>query len=435
MALRIAMLLGRTVWTRDTGGWRSETFAGGAGASRDSVARIAEFLSSGPAERAFAVFEPDGMAHQAVETPKVNRAAFASLARVRSEHPVVASEDLGWGIEHPDPGPGGAFSTLLHSELTPGLIHVRDACVRAGSQLCAAWSAYSAAIACVKSGPSAPKARFALILTTGFAAIACFGGGRRSFRAWTGPMSDRDWKEFAAFVGDVEAGPSPTMGEAELRRGSIVVIAEREPERFCPIWKDLKATGRVEVVMDIEAFALTAARMPSAHPANLVDAFPRPRDLDRFLVTAAITGFTAAMALGAVVLGDRKQLGFEDAAARVRAANLGARVAALSKNQREMARIQGEATDGAASLPVGRHDALVGLAVAIPEALTLTSLKIGGDGRFELEALVVGSDFDPQNARMSLERCGFVPMGDGGWAYAASSGRLVVRGKYGEPRP
>ena len=434
MTARIALLLGRTVWTRDAGVWRSETFSGEAGLSRDSVARIAEFLSAAPTERAIAVFEPDGMAHQAVEIPKVNRTAFVSLARVRSEYPVVTSEDLGWGIEYPESGPGGTFSTLIHSELTPGLIHVRDTCVRGGSQLCAAWSAYSAAIACVESVHSAPKARFALILTNEFAAIASFGGGRRSFRAWTGIMSERDWKAFSIHIGDVEAGPSPTMGEAVLKRGSMVVIAESEPERFCPIWKDLRTSGRVEVVVNLEAFALSAARIPTTHPANLADAFPRPRDLDRFLVAAAITGASVAMAFGAAVLEDRKKISSEDAADRARVTSLEVRANALGNNQREMARLRREAPDGPGSFPMGCYDALAGLAAALPDALTLTSLTIENDRHFELVALVIGTDFEPENTRISLERCGFAPMAEGGWTYDAGSARLVVRGRYGDPR-
>ena len=191
------MLLGRTVWTRDDGVWRHQAFFGADGDARNSVTRLAEALSAAPGERMIAIFEPDGISHQTAETPKVSRTAFASLARVRNEHSVVESENLGWGIEYPELGPSGAFSTLIHSELTPGLIHVRNSCARVGSRLSAAWSAYTAAVVCANSGSSAPKAKFVLMLIPEYAAVATFGGGKRSFRSWSGPMSERDWKAFS----------------------------------------------------------------------------------------------------------------------------------------------------------------------------------------------------------------------------------------------
>lgn len=434
MTPRIALLLGRTVWTRDASGWRHESFHEGGGAGRNALLRLTEVLSAVPAERAVAVFEPEGLVHQTVETPKVNRATFASLARVRNEHPVVDSENLGWGIEYPDPGPSG-FLTLIHSELTPGLVHLRDACARAGCRLSAAWSAYTAAIACAKSCSPASKARFVLVLTPDFAAIAVFGGGRRSFRGWVGPMAERDWKAFSAFMGDSGLGPSPLMAESGLRRGSMVVIAHGEPEKSCPIWKDILASGRVEAVADLEAFAISAARIPAAHPANLVEAFPRPRELDRIFGAAAIIGFSAAAALGAIILNDWKHFAAEGLMVRARAAILQARLKHLGDNQKEMDRLRIETPDASATLPVGRHDALLRLAAAIPDALTLTSLEIGRDGSFELEALVVGERFEPENTRLSLERCGFAPVKDRGWVFDSKDGRLWVRGRYGESRP
>lgn len=435
MAPRIAMILGRTIWSRDGGGWRHEALDERAGAAHNSVARFAEVLSAAPAERTIAVFEPDGMAHQTVETPKVNRAAFSTLARVRNEHPVVESENLGWGIEYPDSGPGGTFSTLIHSELTPGLVHVLDTCVRAGCRFSAAWSAYTVAVACTKSGRSASKARYVLILITGFAAIAAFGGGKRSFKTWVGPMTERDWKAFSALLGDFDASMSPSMTEAGLKRGTVLVIADGALETSCPIWKDLRASGRVEAVVDLEVFALTAARIPVTHPANLIEAFPRPRELDRLLIAGAITGFSAAAVLSAITLSDGRQLRAEGEANRERAVKLEVRLNHLSDNQREMVRLRKEAPDIPGAMPVGRHNALLGLAAVIPDALTLTSLVIGRDGVFELEALVVGGDFELEDTRRALERCGFVPDREKGWAYDARAGRLRVRGQYGEAQP
>jgi hypothetical protein len=100
-----------------------------------------------------------------------------------------------------------------------------------------------------------------------------------------------------------------------------------------------------------------------------------------------------------------------------------------------MDRLRNEAPEGVGALPVGRHKELIGLAMAIPDAITLTSLVIGKDGGFELEALVVGADFDSENTRLSLARRGFTSAADRGWVYDAASGRLLVHGNYGEPRP
>lgn len=430
MAPRIAMLLGHTVWTRSPRGWRHEALDGGDGAAFNAVARLAEFLSEAPAERTVVVFEPAGVDHQVVEMPNVNRAAFASLARVRSDHPVVDSENLGWGIEHPELGSGGAFSTLIHSEVTPGLILLRDACARAGCRLCAAWPAFTVAIATARPGAHPVRARIVLILTPGYSAISAFGGGKRSFKGWVGPMSERDWKAFSAVIGDFESRLSPAMADPVIRRGSVFVIAEGQPEEVCPFWKDLRASGRLEAVVDLEAFAASASRIPPTHSANLVEAFPRPRELDRFLTAIAISGLSIAVALGSFTLADGNRHRAEIAAERKRAADLEGRLKALGVNRREMERLRDEAPDGSGSLPIARYQALIGLSETIPDALTLTSLAIGRDGGFELEGIVVGPDFEQEKVRASLARRGFISSADKGWSYDPGSGRLSVVGKY-----
>src|ERR1700678_1599121 len=154
MGARIALFLGRTIWTRDNGGWKHECVGAGSDLALRAVERLADILSAATAENTVLVFEPEGMAHQMVETPKVSRLVFASLARIRNEHPVIASENLGWGVESPEPAASGEFMTQLHYELTPGLIHLRDACERAGSRLTAAWSASTAAAASMSYRPS-----------------------------------------------------------------------------------------------------------------------------------------------------------------------------------------------------------------------------------------------------------------------------------------
>jgi hypothetical protein len=427
------MILGRTVWTRTSGAWRHETFP--AGNSRAPIARLSEILSSPPPQRAVVIFEAESVSHQAVETPKVSRAAFASLVRVRDQHPVVESEDLGWGMEPPDKAPGGSFSTMIHAELTPGLVRLQDACAGARCPLAAAWSAYTVAAACAGPGRSPRTARHVLILAPDFVALASIGGGKRYCRTWMGPLNDRDWKALAGLVGDGEPGPSTGSGDPGVRRGGVVVVAEGEPDRLCPIWSALRETGRVEAILDLDAFALKAARIPVAHPANLVEAFPRPRELDRLLAGSAVVGFVAALGLGTMVLGDRRRVSALDLSERQRVSSLEAQISHLAGNRQEMGRLRSEAPDGFGPLPPDMKGALVRLASGLPETLTLSYLSMGADRSFELEAVVVGGSFDPPGARRALEKCGFSPADEKGWAYEAASGRLSLRGRFDGGRP
>jgi hypothetical protein len=396
------------------------------------VERLADLLSSATKGNTIIVFEPEGMAHQSVETPKVSRRVFASLERVRNDHPVVASENLGWGIEYPEPSAAGELVTQIHSELTPGLIHLRDACERGGSRLVAAWPAFTAAAACLGHHPK-PKARFMLILTPGFTSVIACGGGKRSFRSWVGPMLDRDWKAFSILIGDFEANPSPSMADGELRRGTFIVIAEDDPKTICPIWGDLCGSGRVEAVMDMEEFASNAARIPIGHPANLVEAFPRPLELDRYLGSIALAGLISAAALIAVTISSARNYSAKEVLEGAHVRTLQSRIDELNRNKSEMVRLREEVPESPEST-IGGHDALVGLAAAVPDPLTLTSVAIGRDGKFDLEALVVGSGFNPEDTRQAFARYGFVPRAGDGWSLDAATGRLLVRGNYKGPQ-
>jgi hypothetical protein len=433
MRTRVAILLGRDVWIRHAGGWRRSSFDGGGGIASPAVSHLAEALSEGAADRTILVYEPEGMAHQSAETPRASRQVFASLARVRSDHPVVMSERLGWGIEPPEPVQGGTFATLLHSELTPGLAQIRDACERSGSRLAAAWPAYTAAIACAGTGGAPTGARLAVILTPNFAAVATCCGGRRSFRSWVGPMSERDWKAFSAVVGDIEARSSLPASAAVPRRGGIAVIADGEPQRLCPVWPEIIASGRLEAVVGMDALAEGALRIGKGHPANLAEAFPRPLELNKCLVGAAAACLVAALALGALDLRMHARLRSDGMTLAARRVSLETRLDSLARNQREMAALRNEVPENPGALHTGRHGALLALAEGLPDCLTLTALSIGADNSFEIGAIVVGSDFDPDGVRRSLERSGFKPSKPDGWAFDAAAGRLVVRGKYGEP--
>jgi len=423
------MLLGRSVWTRDAGGWRREPFESAAAAAK----RLVEILSAQPRARWKLVFEPEGLVHQAVETPRVGRSVFASLSRVRGEFPVVESESLGWGIEHPEPAQGGAYSTLLHAEATPALGRLRDGCMGATSRLAAAWSAYTAGVACVPTGISSGRTRFLAILAPGFAAVATCITGRRSFKAWSGPMTDRDWKGFSNVIGDSDSRSPAAMADLGMRRGGIAIIAEGDPGSLCPLWEEIKSSGRVGVPVGLDELATAASRIPRGHPANLVETFPSPRDMDPCLAGAVAAGAAAALWLCTIGADVRRRLASEGAAIRSRQALLEERLSELARNQAEMERLRGDVPGDPRYTRFPRHLALTALAALIPEALTVTSLSIHSDNSFEIKAQVMGAGFDAGELRLELGRSCLRPDAGNGWSFNAASGRLEVRGRLGDP--
>jgi hypothetical protein len=428
------ILLGHCIWTRDSGGWRREAFDAGAAGTAAAFARLEEILSGAPPRRWSLVFEPEALGHQAVETPKVSRAVFATLAKVRSEFPVVESETLGWGIEPPEAVQAGTYSTLMHAELTPGLANLRDACARAGSRLDGVWPAYTAAVACAQSSVSAAKARHLVLLTRDFAAVATCGAGKRAFRAWCGPMSERDWKALLAVIGDGDTRLASSKGDPGLRRAIIAVIAEGDPGKLCPQWGEIHASGRVAAVMNIEALAAGVARLPKSHPANLAEAFPVPRDLNRCLAGATALALAAALSLGVLVIAGRSQFRRECSSIDSQAALLKGRLEGLARNRDEMNRLRREAPPDIEPIGVSRHGALLGLSAAIPDSVTLTSLAVHPDNSLEIEAMVVGPGFDAEALRQTMEKMGVVPAPSKGWAFNAATGQVVIRGKLGAPR-
>jgi hypothetical protein len=429
----IVILLGRSIWTRDAGGWRRESFDAGPKAAPAAVARLGEILCEGGPRRWTVVFEPESLSHQAVETPKVSRSVFASLAKVRSEFPVVESEALGWGIEIPESTQGDAFSALMHAELTPGLAFLRDACSSVGGRLDAAWPAYTAAVACAQASAPAGRAKFLLIVAPDFVAVATCVPGKRSFKAWIGPLSERDWRGVSLLIGDGEARVSASNADPGLRRGAIAVIAAGDPQSLCPLWGEIHASGRVSSVFGMDALADGAAGIPRSHPANLAEAFPVPRELNRYLAVATSVGLSAALALCVLAAGARRQLVQLRASTRESEVSLEGRLETLTRNKDEMGRLRSEVPSDSGHDRISRHDSLVGLAASIPDALTLTSLALHRDNGFEIEAIVVGTGFDPEALRRAFERSGFIFASTDGWVFNAGAGRLAIRGKLGAP--
>jgi hypothetical protein len=247
-------------------------------------------------------------------------------------------------------------------------------------------------------------------------------------------MSDKDWKAFAILIGGFEARSAPSMAEIILKRGGIAAISDGDPNSLCPIWAEIRASGRLENVVNFEALAAAAASIPANHPANLVETFPTPRRLDGYLIGTSVAGLSLALALGGAALRQRAQIRSDDAQDIARTAALEAHLATLEQNRNEMSRLRNEAPEGDGSRQVALHPGLLGLAASVPDALVLVSLAIRKDASFEIGALVVGADFNPQSLRQSLQRLGFEPSPLNGWSFDAASGTLSIRGKYGAPR-
>lgn len=427
------MLLGRTVWTRGEGGWErdgsQDTVHG-----RSPVDRLCAAVCSPYAGCTGIVFEPEGLAHQEVEAPKVSRTVFASLAKVRSEYPVVESEDLGWGIEPPEPMPGGSYATMIHYELKPGLARVFEERGAENSGFCGAWSLFTAGDALLCSLFPRARVRTLLILLGDFVAVVKCARGKRSFKLWTVPATDRDWKSLCLMVGDAEPRkPSPHQ-RPEMPGGSVAVVSDGAHEIHCPAWSELRAAGSIDTVLGLDSLADAASGLKPRHPGNLLEAFPRPLALDRHVAGATLVLALIALGSALVASGERRALAKVRLEGAERLATARERIASLEANRGEMEKLREEAPDPADAAPVGRALVLQALAEAIPDSLTLSSLMIDGDDTFKFEAIQVSAALDQGEVRKRLLRCGFAPA-TGGWTFDGADRSLSVRGRFASSLP
>ena len=225
------------------------------------------------------------------------------------------------------------------------------------------------------------------------------------------------------------------MADLELRRGRIGVISEGDPSRICPIWNDIKSSGRLEVLLGMDALADAVGHISVRHPANLLEAFPRPLGLDRYLSAVALGSVVVAACAGLGSIGAKRSYLQTGVANEAKAAAAAGRLAALAANRAEMGALKNEAPDTPGFFPGDRGGALQRIAEAIPDSLTLTSFSIARDDAFEIEALLVGKDLDADGVRQALMRSGFTPGTTNGWSYDAASRRLSIRGRFGETKP
>jgi hypothetical protein len=433
MRPRVFLILGRSLWQRVDGGWRSETLAASPGAATPALTRLGEILRGSGSGPVTLVYEPEALVHVQVDTPRVGRRVFAALARMREEHPAVASEHIGWGIEPPWLAPTGAYATLLHAEIAPSLIALRDLCAERGLRLRAAWSAFTVAAA-LAGGDTPGRVPALLLLTPGFVGVARLGGGRAGFKGWTGPLSERDWSEVRGLLADagvISAGPAVT----HRRRGGLTVVAVGDPAEQGPFWTELAASGCVETVLGLDDLSRAAAALRPSHPANLTEAFPRPLELNRGLAAAAAAGLATAGLLGC--------LAWREDAARIRVrgeaaaavAALHRRLDQLGANERELNRLRESGEGEMAGWPRHRLRALTALAAAVPEAVTLTALRLDAHGGFSLDALLLDPGFPIGEFQSALERAGFILAGGKGLMREAATGRLTAIGRWDPDRP
>ena len=429
------MLLGRSLYIRGSKCWQYEQLEAGTGANLRAVGRLCEEASAVSPDRLILIFEPEGMAHESVETPRVNRAVFASLARIRRDHPVVSSFNVGWGIEWPEPAAGGTYSTLLHSELAPGLVHVNETCSNPRRRWSRVWTLYTAIEALLKATPSAAKVRHCIILTSGFSATATYSLGRRSFRSWVGTMSDRDWKTLWTLISDPEDNSPAVMAETDFRGSGIVAVLPTEQMHVCPFWSELVKSGRVESVIGLDELAAAASGISVNHPGNLAAVFPKQHELDRYLVAGSILGMTLFAMLFVGTLNDARRFKKAQQDSKLHWADKEERLQVLKHNEREMLALRSRLPDQRKVTIANVQDEVLAVAAAIPDSLLLRSVMMSEDGSVEIEALVIAPNFDVERTRASLSDYGFVPDAARGWLYDAARGNLKIRGTYSVRQP
>ena len=427
MRTEVIMVLGGAVWRRGDGGWHYQS-------PQDLGVSLAAFVHEAvdrsEAGRVVLVYEPAGMAHQEVECPKSNRRVFASISRIRSEFPVVVSEDLGWGMEPPVLVAGGSYSTLVHYELGGGLSDACSSPRATGLNVTAAWSAFTLAESCLSRRLPSARDASVLFLLPGLVAFATGNRGRRSFRVFPQPMAERDWR---ALVYLTSCPDDPSGREEGRRGGAIAVVSEGEPTGLCPFWEEIRNSGRLECFIGLDEFADSAARLPRAHPANLILGFPAPINLDPILSGTAVTAAVIALLAGSSLRARTAEFHRLESESLARASELQWKADTLERNRLEVDSLQRDLPEAPGAMPAAKSNALRALAASIPDSLTLTRFRMEGDDRFEMEAVLVGGEFDKDSVILGLSQSGLSSATPGSSAFDPGSRKLSVRGKFTAP--
>jgi hypothetical protein len=430
MLARVVIVLGRSIFFRESGRWQCEPFDLAIGSHVRAVGRLNEILSVNTTGPVVLIYEPEGMAHESVETPKVNRTVFASLARIRRDHPVVSSVNVGWGIEWPEPAAGGTYSTLLHSELSPGLVQLKGRNTQALGQLSRTWTLYTVIEAMMKGRASVSNTRHCIVLTPGFAAVAACGMGRRSFRAWTGIMSERDWDSLWTIIVDPEERSPRALMDPEPKETGIVAVVENDPTLICPFWSKLNKMGKVETVLGLDELAEYATKLSENHPGNLLKVFPKSRELKRHLIAGSVLGISLSIGLIVASFNDTRDYKKAQVDSQRSWTGQEERLECLKHNQREMLELRSRLLGEPKVLIADMHAEMLALESAIPDSIVLRSIVASADGKIEVEAFIVGPDFDSERARAAFEDFGFFPDAAKGWSYNTTERSFKFQGTY-----
>jgi len=426
MSNRVFIILGGTLWRRSDGDWLREAGASVPGCAADPITRLCEIIRTEPPDPVSVVYEPTGMTHLAVETPNADRRTFASVARIREEHPVVVSEQLAWSIERPWPASGGTFWTLLHGESEPGLSEIHATCSVRRIPL-DAWPAYTVVNAALASSAGGLSVQGMVLVAPGFLA-GIRVGSKPAFKCWTVPPSERELVDLDAFAS--ETGFAGLAGTQPSARGRprLAVFDGGESGLLGVIERRFTASAVFVARLQWDDLARAVASLRNSHPANLARSFPRTFSISRLCAQVATAGLCAGSFFAGAAMLAQKQDSLRAASDNLEEGRLARQSAELDANRREIAAFGASVgMDSQPGLP-GAYGVLKALALAIPPALVLTSLELRRDGSFALEGRTGADRPDPAAIAASFEAAGLITAPVDGIRFDPSTERFRIRG-------
>jgi len=246
-------------------------------------------------------------------------------------------------------------------------------------------------------------------------------------------MSDRDCKTLLASINDAEGSAQIINTNPDSKENGTIVILEENQSH--PLWCELKKSGKIGPTVGLDELADMAATIAASHPGNLLEAFPRALELDRYLVVISVVGILLFAALCAGTFNDQEKYERARIESQLNWSKQKEHLEGLKRNQREILFLRSQIPVESKARVADMHAETLALAAAVPESLLLRSATISNDGSIAFEALVVGSSFDPDRARASFSDYGFIPDAANGWVYDVAGGNVRVKGKFLSHQP
>ena len=413
--MKCAVLVGRSLWLPGAVDVNDGTTA--VCETPEAAAKaIAGFAVENKLGRLALLAEPAGMEHLVIDAPRTDRATFVQLAQ--SEHSVVQSDTIGWGFQTAWPvGSGAVYRTILHSETVPGLLDIRQRLEDDSpkTRLIAAWPWFTAAERMIGPTRGGIPVAALLVAEQGLTLAVLAPLSIRRSTTWAS-ADPRAWEELRGQLMDLGA---QLADDNEPRRRSkprlIICGLGVNVEIACPYWGGLHRSAVVEVCKP-DLLVARLEKIKPGHTSNLLDAFPRPFDLNPLLWASSAIGLIGIVGglWWAQVIESRNAR--QAALAEQAAAQAKAQIDRLAGNGRELARLREDYSEQLAELPSGRHAALQMLANLTPAAITLTGFSLNEEGVFRLEGLIVDDTYlDTTGFRTDLNRAGFSTATEGGW--------------------